>query len=677
MAGRFTYSRWDGTQTGFDPDSSSLFDEMADDLLAYGDLRGAMRRLMNRGIDGPNGERMMGLQEMRQRLRERRQELLERGDLGGVYKEIADELNDIVDEERHAIDQSVLDASKSGDDRRQENAQNAAMDRQFRLDMLPEDLAGKVRELQAYDFESNEAQQRFEQLMDKLRQQLAQQMVDQMSSAMQNMSPQDMQRMKEMLTALNEMIDKNARGEDPGFEQFMKEYGDFFPENPQSLEELLENIAQRMAAAQAMLNSMTPEQRAQLEQLSQQLMQDMGLQQQMAQLNANMQQMFPGLPWEQGYDMQGQDPMGFEQAMETMRDLGDLDQLEQLLRNPSTPQQLAEADMDRVRDLMGDDVANAMDKLSKLVQEMEREGLIRQKDGKIEVTPKGMRQIGSKALRDLFSKLAKDKLGQHAISPIGQGHERTYDTKQYEYGDPFNLDLQRTIRNALNRGGKGTPVRLSPEDFEIERTEHLTRSATVLMLDASYSMYRDDRWGPAKKVAVALQSLISSMYPRDYLGILMFGHVAWEIKADELVEAAIPGMQGTNMHHALGMARKMLARQHGNKQIIMITDGEPTAHITPYGEAWFTYFDGYEAQQLTVEATLREAVRCAKDGVTINTFMLDADAYLRRFVEQLSSLNGGRAFLTSSDNLGDYLLVDFLEHKKRVSRGSGSGRRAS
>jgi len=676
MAGRFTYSRWDGTQQGFDLDNTSMFEEMSDDLLAYGDLRGALRRLMNRGLTDQNGERLMGLQEMRKRLKERRQELLDRGDLGGVYKEIADELNDIVDEERHAIDQSVREANKSSDTRRQESAQRSAEDRNFRLDMLPDDLAGKVRELSAYDFESKEAEQRFEQLMDKLRNQLAQQMVDQMSSAIQNMTPQDMQRMKEMMTALNEMIDKHQRGEDPGFDDFMKEYGDFFPENPQTIEELLEQIAQRMAAAQAMYNSMTPEQRAQLEQLSQQLMQDMDLQQQMGQLSANMQSMFPSLPWEQGYEMQGQDPMGFEQAMQTMRDLGDLDQLEDLLRNPSTPQQLAEADMDRVRDLMGDDVANSMDKLSKLVQELEREGLIRQKEGKLEVTPKGMRQIGSKALRDLFSRLAKDKLGQHQISPIGQGHERTYDTKTYEYGDPFNLDLQRTIRNALNRSGKGTPVRLSPDDFEIERTEHLTRSATVLMLDASYSMYRDDRWGPAKKVAVALQSLISSQYPRDYLGILMFGHVAWEIKADELVEATIPGMQGTNMHHALGLARKMLARQHGNKQIIMITDGEPTAHITPYGEAWFTYFDGYEAQQLTVEATLREAVRCSKENIRINTFMLDADVYLRRFVEQMSSLNGGRAFLTSSDNLGDYLLVDFLEHKKKVSRG-GRNRRAS
>lgn len=674
MAGRYTYSRWDGTQKGFDLEASDLFEEMADDLLNNGDLRGALRRLMERGAEDPNGERMQGLREMRQRLRERRQDLLDRGDLGGVFKEIADELSDIVDEERHAVDQSLTDANKSSDERRRENAARAAEDRHFRLDMLPDDLAGKVRELQSYDFESSEAQQRFEQLMEKLRQQTMEQTFDQVSSAMKNMTPQDMQRMKDMMKALNEMIEKNNRGEDPGFEDFMKEFGEFFPENPQTFDELMEQLAKQMAAAQAMYNSMTPEQRAQLQELAEMMIDDMELQAEMAQLSQNMQQMFPGLGSEPGYDMQGQDPMGFEQGMETMKQLGELDQLENLMNNPSSPQQLAEADMDRVRDLLGDDVARSMEKLSKLIRELEQEGLIHTKEGRLELTPKGLRKIGSKSLRDLFSKLAKDRPGQHQQHRFGQGHERTYETKQYEYGDPFNLDLQRTVRNALRRGGQGTPVKLSPDDFEIERVEHLTRSATVLMLDASYSMLRDGRWGPAKKVAVALQSLISSQYPRDYLGVLLFGHVAWEIKPEELVEVSLTQMQGTNMHHALAQARRMLSRQHGNKQIIMITDGEPTAHITPHGEPWFTYFDGYEAQQLTVEATLREVVRCTKDNIRINTFMLDADRYLRQFVEQLTALNGGRYFMTDSDNLGDYVLVDFMDNQRRTSRG---GRRAS
>ena len=668
MTARSTYSRWDGTQTGFDLEASDLFDEMSDDLLQNGDLRGALRRLMERGATDPNGERMQGLREMRRKLKEARQDLLDKGDPNGVFQEIADALNDILDEERHAVEQSVMDAEKSGDERRAENARNAAMERNFRLDMMPDDLAGKVRELQSYDFESSEAQQRFEQLMEKLREQLMQQNFDKVSSAMKSTSPEDMQRMKEMMKALNEMIERHNNGEDEKFEEFMQEHGEFFPENPQSFDELMEQIARQMQAAQDMLNSMSPEQRQQLQELSQMLMQDLDMQDEMNQLSQNMMQMFPGLGQGQGYEMQGEDPMGFDQAMQTMKDLAELDRLEDLMNNPTSPQQLAEADMDRVRELMGDDVARSMEKLAKLVKELEREGLIHQKDGKLEVTPKGMRKIGSKSLRDLFSNLSKDKQGQHQQNRFGQGHERTYETKQYEYGDPFNLDLQRTIRNALRRGGQGTPVKLSPEDFEIEQTEHLTRSSTVLMLDASYSMVRDGRWGPAKKVAVALQSLMSSQYPRDYLGVLMFGHVAWEIKADELIEASLTGMQGTNMHHAFGQARKMLSRQTGNKQIIMITDGEPTAHITPQGDPWFTYFDGYEAQQLTVEATLREAMRCTKDNIRINTFMLDPDQYLQRFVEQMTAMNGGRAFMTNSDNLGDYVLVDFLNNKRRTTR---------
>ncbi|MFM8649911.1 MAG: hypothetical protein ACKODY_09115, partial [Actinomycetota bacterium] len=412
MAGRFTYSRWDGTQQGFDLDAASLFDEMADDLLNFGDLRSALRRLMNRGASDQNGNRMMGLQEMRKQLRERRQELLDRGNLDGVYQEIADALDDIIDEERHAVEQSVADAEKSSDERRRENARNAAMERNFRLDMMPNDLAGKVRELQSYDFESSEAQQRFEQLMDKLRQQLMEQQFQDISKSMQNMSPEDMQRMKEMMRDLNQMIDRHNRGEDPLFDEFMQKHGDFFPGDPQSFEELMEQLRQQMEAAQAMLNSMTPEQRDQLRQLSEMLLDDMELQSEMAQLGQNMAQMFPGFG-EGQYEMQGQDPMGFEQAMQTMRDLGELDDLQDLLNNPASPQQLAEADMDRVRELLGDDVANSMERLSKIVQEMESEGLIRQKEGRVEVTPKGMRHIGSKALRDLFSRLTKDRAGQH------------------------------------------------------------------------------------------------------------------------------------------------------------------------------------------------------------------------------------------------------------------------
>jgi len=670
MASQFTYSRWDGTQTGFEFDADAAFDELTDELLYHGDVNAALRRMMQDGLRDQNGEQLKGLRELLEQLREQRQERLENSDLGGVYDEIKAALDDIIDEERHAVENARRDAMNSGDERRSENAQAAADERNLRLDLMPDDLAGKVRELESYNFESLEAKQRFDQLMDKLRDQLMQQSVDQMSGAIEGMTPDDLARMKDMMAALNEMLEKYQRGADAGFEQFMEDFGDFFPENPETVEELLEQMAKRMAAMQAMMNSMTPEQRAQLQQLSDQLLDDMDMQWQMQQLSGNLQKMFPQMNWEQSYEFEGQDPMGFGQAMQAMQDMGDLDQLENLLRNASSPAALAEADMDRVRDLMGDDAAKSLERLAELTKLLEQAGLIEQKEGRLELTPKGLRKIGSNALRELFSKLAKDKIGQHETSNIGQGHERTYDTKPYEYGDPFQLDLNRTLRNALNRrsgeGVGGTPISLHPDDFEIERTEHLTRSSTVLMLDLSMSMPMRDNFLPAKKVAIALHSLISSQFPRDYLGLVGFSETARILTAEQLPEVSWDYVYGTNMHHGFTLARQLLSRESGTKQIIMITDGEPTAHIAADGRPFFSYPPVRE----TVEATLREVLRCTKDDIRINTFGLGADGSLRAFIEQMTQINRGRAFFTTPENLGDYVLVDFMEGKRTLARNS-------
>jgi uncharacterized protein with von Willebrand factor type A (vWA) domain len=669
MASRFTYSRWDGTQTGFELEADAAFDELTDELLYHGDVNAALRKMMQEGMRDRDGNQLQGLRELLEQLRQERQNRLDQHDLGGVYDEINNELNDLIDEERHAIDNALRDATNSGDQRRADNAETAAAERNMRLDLMPDDLAGKVRELESYNFESDESKQRFEQLMEKLKDELMQQMVDQMSGAMENMGPEDMARMKDMMAALNEMLEKHQRGDDPGFEDFMEKFGEFFPENPETVEELLEQMAQRMAAMQAMMNSMTPEQRAQMQQLSDQLMDDMDLQWQMQQLSGNLQQMFPEMQWGKSYDFEGQDPMGMGQAMQQMQDLGDLDQLENLLRNASSPGALAEADMDKVRDLMGDDAAKSLQRLADLTKQLEEAGLIEQKEGRLEMTPKGLRKIGSNALRELFSKLAKDQLGQHETSNIGQGHERTYDTKPYEYGDPFQLDLNRTIRNAVRRSGGGTPISLHPDDFEVEKTEHFTRSSTVLMLDLSLSMPMRDNFLPAKKVAMALHSLISSQFPRDYLGIVGFSETARILKAAQLPEVSWDFVYGTNMHHGFTLARQLLARESGTKQIIMITDGEPTAHITPDGYPFFNYPPARE----TIEATLREVVRCTKEQIRINTFGLGADGSLRAFIEQLTSINRGRAFFTTPENLGDYVLVDFMEGKRAMAR---SARRA-
>ena len=664
MAPRFNYSRWDGLQKGFDLDADHLMQEMTDDLLYHGDMHAALRRLMQEGMNDRNGERVQGLREMLEKLRQKRKDTLDQHNLGGVYDDIAKELREVIDQERAALNDLAQEARDSGDARRQEVTEQAVEERQFKLDMLPPDLAGQVKDLQEYDFTSSQARERFEELLQKLREQLMQNMVDKMTGAMKSQSPEDMAAMKDMMADLNQMLEKRERGEDPGFEDFMAKHGEFFPENPQSLDELLEAMAQRMAAMQRMMNSMTPEQRAQMKELSDQLMEDMDLSFQMSQLAQNLQSLYPQMGWQQGYDFRGQDPLGFSDSMQMMNDLGDMDQLEQLMNGVSNPGALAEADIDRVRDLLGDDAARSMEKLAEMAKMLEEAGLINQKEGRLELTPRAIRSLGANALDELFSKLAKDKLGQHQQNRHGIGHEREYETKPYEFGDPFNLDLQRTIRNGLRRQGGGTPVHLLPEDFEIERTENLTRSSTVLMLDLSLSMPMRDNFLPAKKVALALHSLITSQFPRDYMGIVGFSEVARVVKAEQLPEVSWDFVYGTNMQHGFALARQLLAKQTGTKQIIMITDGEPTAHIEPSGEVFFNYPPVWE----TVEATLKEVARCTRDGITINTFMLDADRGLKTFVEKISAMNRGRAFFTTTENLGDYVLVDFLEHKKSLGR---------
>jgi uncharacterized protein with von Willebrand factor type A (vWA) domain len=664
----FRYSRWDGTQVGFELDADDILSEITDDLLYHGDLNAALRRLMQSGFRDQNQERIAGMRELLENLRRKRRDELERYDLGGVYDDIAQQLREVLDMERDGIDKLQQEAQASGDPRRQEITDQVAQERRLQLDLMPPDLAGQVKELQEYEFTSSEARERFEELMDQLRQQLMQSYFNQMAGAMSDVSPQQMQRMKDMFNDLNQMLEMREAGQDTtaAFEQFMQQYGDFFPNNPQTLDELLEHMAEQMAAMQNLLNSMTPEQRAQLQGLAEQLLDDMDLRWQVERLGANLQSAFPGAGWDRRpYNFSGQDPLGFAEAAGLMNRLGDMDQLENLLSSASSPGALADVDIERARDLLGDDGARSLERLAELAKMLEEAGLIEQKEGRYELTPRGMRKIGANALDDLFSKLAKDKMGRHDVDPAGVGHERAYETKPYEFGDPFNLSIERTVRNAIQRTGGGTPVRLSQDDFEVERTETLTKSSTVLMLDLSLSMPMRDNFLAAKKVAMALHSLISTQFPRDFLGIVGFSEIARELKAEQLPEVSWDFVYGTNMQHAFLLSRRMLARQNGTKQIIMITDGEPTAHLMPGGDVFFNYPPVHE----TVEATLTEVARCTREGIRINTFMLDANSYLKQFVEKLTQMNRGRAFFTTPETLGDYVLVDFIEQKRAMRRG--------
>ena len=668
----FAYSRWDGSQRGFDLDADHIFDELADDLLYHGDLASALRRLMAEGFTDRDGRSIQGLREMLERLRERRRELLEQHDLGGVYDDIAEALRDVVRTERHALDEldaSAAQARADGDERRADLTAQTASTKNLQLDMMPPDLAGQFKALDDYDFESDEARQQFAELAERLREQLMQQFLDRMAGAVGDATDgeasEEMQRLKDMLAELNAMLAQRARGEEPDFEGFMQRHGDFFPENPKTLDELLEVMARRMAAAQALLNSMTQAQRDQLQQLSDQLLADMDLNWQVNELAQHLRNEFGDLGWDRRYDFGGVDPLDFNQAADMLAELGDIDQLENLLRSSASPGALAEADTEAVRRLLGDDAAESLERMAEVARMLEEAGLIETREGRFDLTPRAIRKIGQGALRDLFARLDADKLGRHAIHRAGLGHEREPDTKPYEYGDPFNLHIERTVRNAVTRNGGGVPVELHPDDFEVERTEQQVRSATVLMLDLSLSMPMRNNFLPAKKVAMALHSLISSQYPRDYLGLVSFSEVAREFRPEKLPEVSWDYVYGTNMQHGFMLARRMLNRQTGTKQIIMITDGEPTAHVTSSGRPFFSYPPTRE----TVELTLAEVGKCTRDGIRINTFMLDATSYLTNFVERITEMNGGRAFFTTNENLGDYVLVDFVEHKRSLVRG--------
>jgi len=684
----YGYSRWDGTQAGFDLDADDIMSEIKDDLMYHGDVGYALRRMLQQGFRDRNGRRVEGLQELLERVRERRRQEREEHDLGGAYQDIADELAEIVEQERRALDDLERDASDSGDERRRQVTGDVVGERRAELGLLPDDLAGRVRGLQSYEFTSSEARERFEELLERLRQEVVQSYLDQVAGAATAMGPEERDHIRNALDALNKMMEQRAAGEalEPGYEQFMEQYGDLFPGDPQNLDELLEQLARRMAAASAMLASMSPGQRAQLQGLMDELVGDMDLSWQLSRLAGNLRAAFPGEQWDQRMSFSGNEAMGLAETTDMFERLGELDQLEAMLSGASQPGALAEIDLDRVRELMGSDASQSLEQLQKLSRRLEESGLVEQRDGRLELTPKGLRRIGQRALEDLFTHLNKDRLGGHGLATVGHGHERAEDTKPYELGDPFNLHIERTMRNALRRqvvggdigpgdssGGRRPgvqfPVRLAPDDFEIERTEHETQCATVLMIDLSLSMPLRDNFLAAKKVALAMQSLISGRYPRDYLGIVGFSERAREIRPEELPAVSWDYVYGTNMQHALLLARRLLGRHHGTRQIVMITDGEPTAHLLEDGEVFFNY----PPVPATVEATLQEVLRCSREGIRINTFALDATGHLRQFIEKITQLNRGRAFFTTPATLGDYVLVDFIESRRQLAHRHSRG----
>lgn len=658
-SGLTRYSLWDGSQQP-PLDADSIIEALSEDLMEYGDLRWAMRNLLSRGMNMPAGGAMQGLRDMLKQLRDKKRAQLQRYNLDSLFDQFRERLDAIEVAERKRIDE-WMQGDNPGEDFSNEVFKSVAKRNLDQLDALPPELPARIKTLEGYEFLDPDAQRDFLELLNELRRAMASSFFKDVESMVQNLSDGDIDRMQDMLKALNEMLVKRIAGQDPGFEDFMSKFGDMFGANPpQSLDELLEQMREQMAAAQSLMNSLSDEQRAELGALMGDRLGDPGLQAELAKLSKELDFLNP----EGGqYNFSGDEGLGLDEAMRLMNEMQQLDALTDQLQSAERAGELNGIDKDLLRELLGDDAAQNLDNLDQLMQALEEAGYVRPGDeNRWELTPRGSRMIGQKALGEIYARLKRQSLGNHAVPEEGRFGERLEQTKEFEFGDAFQVHMPRTLRNAIARNGPSTPVQLDPQDFEVYRSESITSTATALLIDLSYSMALRGSFQAAKKVALALHNLITMQYPRDSFYVIGFAATAKELKPKDL-----PYLQwdeyvlGTNMQHALMLAeRKLASHNGGTKQIIMISDGEPTAHMVN-GEAQFAY----PPTQETIWATMRAVKHCTTKGIAINTFMLESSDFLRAFMDEIARINGGRVFYTSPDELGEYILVDYVQHKRK------------
>ena len=656
------YERWDGTQEPFGRDAEELFDRLAEDLFQGADFEYALHRLLSRGFRDAQGRRLPGFEEMLERLRAKRQQQLKRYNLSDVFGNIRERLNDILRRERQGI-QERLDRAPDSARRVMEKVANQRL---HDLDRLPEDVGGMIRQLNEYEFMDEGAAQAFQRLMDELKQQMAQTYFKNMTRTMQELRPEHLGEIKEMLRALNQMLRDRLEGRPPDFEGFMRRFGHFFgPNPPKSLEELIKHLEQQMAQMESLLQSLSPEMRRQMEELIASTFDDPELQEQMAELAAALELLSPRPTLGERYAFYGSESLPLQEALGLMERLQNMEDLERALRDGYQGGQLSPEQAGQLQELLGPEARRAAEQMSELAAQLERRGYVQRGRRGLELTARGMRRIGQKALRDLYSRLKRDRFGDHPIQVRGLGSERGDDTKTYEYGDAFTLQVEQTLMNALRREGPRTPVRLATDDFEVYRSEHQTQSATVLMIDMSRSMPLRGYFYAAKKMALALDALIRAQFPRDQFHVIAFSDYARPVPQNRLAELTYnESIYGTNIQHGLMQTRRLLNRHKGgNKQVIIVTDGEPTAHMEGERAVFF-----YPPLPETFHKTLLEVQRCTREHIVINTFMLDNDYHLVAFVKQMTRLNGGRAFFASPDRLGDYVLLDYVDRKRKQSR---------
>ena len=674
----FRYSRWDGSQQLPAFDADDVLDALSDDILAEGDVRRALQRLMQRGLRGTRGGDVPGLRRIMERLRARRQEELERANLDGVLDDVGRRLDEILGQERQGLarrmreaEQRALDAPPGTEQDQARMAEQVmrrtTRQREYRLDALPENLAGRLHGLRDYEFVDDEARDAFTALTDELRQQMLQPYFQGLKEGVQQVTPEDLAGIREMVRDLNSLLEKHATGADTtaDFAQFMARHGRYFPPGIASTDELIEHLHRQASQMASLMNSLSPEMRDELRDLMDDLLRDDRLKIDMARLAGNLQAARPDLPFGEPYPFEGDEPMGLPDALAAIDRQQQYDAMEEALGAARDPDALERVDADALRNLAGDDAIDDLEQLRELTRTLTEAGYLEEEGGRMDLTPRAARKLGMRALTDIFSRLRREGFGGHALPLAGRGGEPTDETKPYEFGDPFAIDINRTLFNAMARSGPGTPVNMRADDFEVSRSEETTTSSTVLLLDMSRSMLLRGCSSAAKKVAMALHTLIHTKYPRDKLYVVGFAYYARQLKPESIPTLSPYEFEyGTNLQHALIIARQLLGRSTGgNKEIVVITDGEPTAHIEQ-GQVEFAY----PPTLRTVQSTLREVGRCTREGIVINTFMLERSRYLSEFVDLMSRINRGRAFYVEPEHLGEYVLVDYVSKKtKRVA----------
>ncbi|MEV0998265.1 hypothetical protein [Nonomuraea sp. NPDC050202] len=631
-------------------DVRAALDEMGDAILSGSTPVHALRDLLKRGLPGAQERR--GLDDMLREVRKRRRDLRERGRLDGTLERARALLDKAIGQERAELFPDPSDDARL---------------REAGLDALPEDTASAIQELSTYDWRSPAARQTFEELRDLLRREVLDSQFKGLRDALANPDPQAMERIRQMMSDLNDMLDKDARGEhtQADFDDFMAKHGDLFPEKPRNLDELVDILARRAAATQRMLASMTPRQREELSNLINQTLDQAGLSDQMRRLGEALYARRPDLAWNAPERLTGEEPLAMGDAVTALEELADLTQLETALRQDYPGARLDDIDEDAVRRALGRSAVDDLEALKRIERELEEQGYLLRRRGKLELTPKAVRRLGETALRRVFSSLDGGRRGDHDQHDAGSAGELTGSSRPWRFGDEQPIDVVRTLVNGVRSGGvtlgDRVGVRLSVDDFEVAETERRSAAAVCLLVDLSYSMALRGTWAAAKQTALALQALVASKFPQDAVQIIGFSNYARVLQPDELAGLDWDMVQGTNLHHALLIAGRHLDRHPDFEPVVLVvTDGEPTAHLMRNGQSAFEWPPSHE----TLELTLAEVDKMTRRRATINVFMLAADDRLKEFVDEVARRNGGRVFSPSAERLGEYVVSDFLRLRR-------------